>query len=316
MIVCVGAAVLDVLLSGKVFSSHMENGQNVEEFVVGQKYELEKVTYSTGGGATNAAVTFARQGLHPIFMGKIADDPAGKIVADDLHAEGVDTTLMRTIDGANTGYSTILLDPDGDRTVLVYRGVSAEFSLEDFDLEHMQGDWLYISSLAGNLAVIEKLVQAAKAREMQVAMNPGSRELEQADWLKEIIKEIDVLSLNKEEVQQLVEGENDEALVRNCSDMVDIVVMTDGPRGLTATDRQQVISAGMYEDVPVIDRLGAGDAFASGFVSKIAQGKSLAEAIVFGSANSTSVVSQIGAKPGILRANAVLHDMPLDIKPF
>ena len=67
----------------------------------------------------------------------------------------------------------------------------------------------------------------------------------------------------------------------------------------------------MYQDVKVIDRLGAGDAFASGFLSQWSQGKSLKESIVFASANSTSVVTKIGAKAGILHKGFKLHEMPL-----
>jgi ribokinase len=72
----------------------------------------------------------------------------------------------------------------------------------------------------------------------------------------------------------------------------------------------------MYEDVKVIDRTGAGDAFGSGFLSYWAQGKSLKDSIVFASANSTSVVTKIGAKVGILYKGAKLHAMPLSEDPF
>jgi sugar/nucleoside kinase (ribokinase family) len=316
IMVSVGAAVQDVFLSGKVFAPHIENGEKVEEFKAGEKYELEKVTFSTGGGATNAAVTFSRQGLHPIYMGKIGDDPAGKIVLDELHREGVDTTLVKTDPNVNTGYSTLLLAPTGERTVLVYRGASEHFGHDDFDLAHLHGDWLYVTSLAGNLDIIERLVEAAKAKDMKVAINPGKKELEQADRLKQVLHKVDVLTLNKEEIQQLVEGETDEQLVRHCSDMTPTTVMTDGPNGVTATDRTVIVKAGMYEDVPVIDRTGAGDAFGSGLVATLAKGKSLAEAVLFASANSTSVVGQIGAKAGILDEHTQLHDMPLEVSDF
>jgi sugar/nucleoside kinase (ribokinase family) len=72
----------------------------------------------------------------------------------------------------------------------------------------------------------------------------------------------------------------------------------------------------MYEDVKVVDRTGAGDAFGSGFLSQWAMGKSLKESIIFASANSTSVVEKIGAKAGILSINTRLHEMPLHEKPF
>ena len=72
----------------------------------------------------------------------------------------------------------------------------------------------------------------------------------------------------------------------------------------------------MYEDVPVLDRTGAGDAFGSGFLAYYSQGHSLKESVVFASANSTSVVQKIGAKDGILHKGTVLHDMPIIEKEF
>ena len=67
-------------------------------------------------------------------------------------------------------------------------------------------------------------------------------------------------------------------------------------------------------DAGYLDR--AGDAFCSGFVAMIAAGHGIGEAVTFASANSTSVVSQIGAKAGILRKGASVHPMPLIVKSF
>lgn len=315
-LVAVGAAVQDVFLSGQIFTPQNEDGQLVEEFKLGEKYDLENVIFSTGGGATNAAVTFARQGLHSQFLGRVADDVAGRAVLEDLHQEAVDTSLVIQDPDSRTGYSTLLLAPSGERTILTFRGSSRDFSPEDFELNHVEADWLYISSLAGNLDALTRIIERAKSKQIKVAINPGKDELDQPDRLKDLLKRVDVLALNRDEIQKLVEGDSDETLVRHCSDMVNTVIMTDGPRGVTATDRQQLIHGGMYEDVPVIDRTGAGDAFASGLVAKLALGQPLADALIFASANSTAVVGQIGAKAGILRHDAVLHDMPLEIKPF
>jgi len=92
--------------------------------------------------------------------------------------------------------------------------------------------------------------------------------------------------------------------------------VSDGPNGVFASDGASIIEAGMYEDVKVFDRTGAGDAFGSGFVSYYSQGKALHESVVFASANSTSVVTKIGAKEGILHAGGALHDMPIKERKF
>ena len=117
-------------------------------------------------------------------------------------------------------------------------------------------------------------------------------------------------------MQQLVEGETLEELVRHGLHYVPVVIVSDGPNGVVASDGKTIVRAGMYEDVKVVDRTGAGDAFGSGFLSQYAQGKSLKDSIVFASANSTSVVTKIGAKEGILQKNVTLHEMPLHEKPF
>ncbi|HEX9679705.1 MAG TPA: carbohydrate kinase family protein [Candidatus Saccharimonadales bacterium] len=315
-ILSVGAAVQDVFLSGDVFKPQNEDGQLVEEFKLGEKYELGGVVFATGGGATNAAVTFARQGLHAKFLGKLGEDVSARMVLDDLHQNGVDTSLVKTDAGVKTGYSTLLLAPTGERTILTFRGSSDDFKPDDFLLGSTEADWLYISSLAGAMDALESLIGWAQSRNIRIAINPGKGELAQADQLRELLKSCQVLIVNKDEIGQLVAGQDDQQLVRHASDMTPIVVMTDGPNGATATNREIIVAAGMYEDVPVIDRTGAGDAFGSGLVAALARGQSLAEAVKFASANSTSVVGQIGAKAGILDKDVVLHDMPLEVNDF
>lgn len=88
-------------------------------------------------------------------------------------------------------------------------------------------------------------------------------------------------------------------------------MITDGPNGVLASDGKTIVRAGMYEDVKSIDRTGAGDAFWLWFLSQWAQGADLKQSILFGSANSTSVIQFIGAKTGILHRGAELHSMPM-----
>ncbi len=311
----VGGAVQDVLLGGKVFTPQNENGELVEEFKLGGKYEVDEVTFSTGGGATNGAVTFARQGLRSVFMGKIGHDPAGQAVVTDLKQEKVDVSGLVYSKKFQTGYSSILISPTGERVVLVYRGASTHYRKENFDVSKLNSDWLFVTSMAGSMDVIEHLVSAAKSKHMKVALIPGSGELKQTDWLKKIAAGVDVFSANKEETQTLVGGDSLEELAINMSRLSGgVAVVTDGPNGVATSDGQRVCRAGMYEDVPVIDRLGAGDAFASGFVAAIAKGGSMEDAIILGSANSTSVVQFVGAKKGILHASTELHGMDISTR--
>ena len=162
------------------------------------------------------------------------------------------------------------------------------------------------------MKALDSLFSDAKEKGVKIFFNPGKGELKQRDKLVGLLSDVDVLSVNREEMQQLVEGEDLESLVRHGLNIVPNIIVTDGVNGSMSSDGKTIVRAGMYEDVPAIDRTGAGDAFGSGFLSQWANGVSLARSVQFASANSSAVVSKIGAKAGILRHGAKLHTMPLE----
>jgi len=318
-ILAIGAAVQDVFLSHSDEFKPVSDRSAHETFLrleLGAKADVNNIDFTIGGGATNAAVTFARQGLHSQFMGTIGEDPAGRAVLDTLDEEGVDTSEVTYSKRYNTGYSVLLLAPNGERTILTYRGASTHYDIKNFDLKESDADWMYVSSMAGNMDVLDKLFDQASRLSIKIMFNPGKKELAERRKLKALLDDVEVLLVNREEMQQIVEGDDLEELVRHALNYVPTVIVSDGPNGVMATDGKTIVRAGMYEDVKVIDRTGAGDAFGSGFLSQWAAGKSLKESIIFASANSTSVVTRIGAKAGILHKNTRLHEMPLSEKPF
>lgn len=312
-ILSIGKATQDVFLKSDEFDPFTEGDIAYTHLPLGVKMEVEDVTFATGGNASNVAVTFARQGLQARYMWTLGIDPASETVLRDLDHEGVDTSLVVQNDTYQAGYSNILIATNGERTILNHRGISTGPEGNDINFAAIaEADWIYPTSLAdGGIDLLARIVTAAQKGDTKVMLNPAGPELEHVTKLKAILEDVDVLCVNKEEMQQLVEGQSLEELVRHGLHFCPVIIVSDGPNGVCASDGLTIISAGMYEDVPVVDRTGAGDAFASGFLSQWAQGKSLKEAIIFASANSTSVVTKIGAKAGILETTASLHEMPI-----
>ncbi len=318
-IITIGAAVQDVFLSHSTEFKPVSDKSPDELFIkldLGGKADVNNIDFCTGGGATNAAVTFLRQGIEADFMGTIADDPAGQAVLRDLDEEGVGTQYISYSKKHHTGYSVLLLAPNGERTILTYRGASTHYDASNFDLTNVSADWLYVSSMAGEMDILNKIFHTAKKKNIKIFFNPGKGELKKLSKMKALLEDVDVLSVNKEEAQQIVNGDSLVELIRRLKNLVPVAIISDGPNGVIASDGQTIVRAGMYEDVKVIDRTGAGDAFGSGFLSHYVKGKSLKDSIVFASANSTSVVQKIGAKTGILHKGAELHAMPLSEEPF
>lgn len=316
-ILSIGKGTQDVFLKSDEFDPHKEGKVMYTHLPLGLKMEVEDVTFSTGGNATNVAVTFARQGLESAYMWALGTDPVSEIILHALDKESVDTRYIVQNEKNQSGYSLILIATNGERTILNHRGqaVGKNFGL-NFDAIK-EYDWIYPTSLgSGGLGMLREIVDSAEHHGVKVMLNPAGPELAEPDKLKAILESVEVLCCNKEEMQLLVSGQTCEELALHALTYVPVAIVSDGPNGVVATDGKTIVRAGMYEDVAVVDRTGAGDAFASGFLSQWSQGKSLKESIIFASANSTSVVTKIGAKEGILHSGVRLHEMPLHERPL
>ena len=312
-ILSIGAATQDVFLdnSPEFRLISMAKDQDVVGFDLGSKIDVRNIEISSGGGATNAATTFARQGLSSSFMGVIGSDISGEQVLKMLDEESIDTSRVEFSTRYNTDYSTILLAPNGERTILTYRGASGHIYADNFELKYGEFDWVYVSNLAGRFDSLVKIFKESTKKGAKIAWNPGKNELLEAEKVRTLLRDVEILIVNKEEASLIFEGVSAEELVRNGSKFIPVMILTDGPDGVWAISGDKMIRAGMYEDVPSVDRTGAGDAFGSGFVSQWAQGANLQQSVLFASANSTAVIQHLGAKKGILYKNAKLHSMPM-----
>lgn len=315
-VLTIGKATQDVFLRDDEFDPKLEGKVAYTHLPLGAKLNIAEAYFTTGGNATNVAVTLARQGLEAYYSWLLGNDPASQASVAALDEDNVNLRYVQHISGLMSSYSTVLLSPDGERTILNYSGTLPASRQIERLLDSMNGthpSWVYPSAVGGieNLGLI---VSWARQRLARVMLNPAGSELEDPIKLKSLLSDVEVLCLNKEEMKLLVEGDSLEELVIHGLGYCSVVIVSDGPNGVCASDGKTIVTAGMYEDVPVIDRTGAGDAFAGGFLSQWVLGRSLKDSIILASANSTSVVGSIGAKAGILHAGAALHEMKITEK--
>lgn len=314
-IVTIGSALQDIYLIDRDDFEAMELDEGLSIFgkmAIGSKIDIDKVSYDVGGGGTNTAVTFARNGHETIFIGNVGRDAAGDAVLECLDRENIDSSYVNFVDG-HTGCSVVLLDArTADRTILTYRGASADFgNLNADDLETIQPDWLYATSLRGDMDTLLAFFEKAKVLGAKIMFNPGELEIKHLDKLIGLLDLVDVLLVNKEEAAQLVPGVVLAELVERLANYCPTVLITDGMMGAIATDRQETYRLGVYEQKRVRDRTGAGDAFGSGFLSEWAKGASFEDALRFAAANASTVTQKYGAKAGILSDASSLHPMPI-----
>ena len=319
-IVSLGSALQDIylidhddLVGGFIPGEAKEEKEIFKKLEIGTKVDIDRVLFETGGGGTNSAVTFSRCGHEAVFIGNIGRDSAGEAILACLDEEGIDNSYVCFAPHKKTGCSVILLDTkSGERTILTHRGASAKFdNLNPDDLDEIQPDWMYITTLRGDMKTLEKFLKKAKNLGVKVMWNPGKLEIKEQKKLLSLLSYIEVLIVNKKEAGEIVGGTNLRELLEKLKGYCPAVIITDGQMGAIATDGVDIIRAGLYEDTPVKDTTGAGDSFGSGFLAAYASGKSFEKSLVFAAANSTSVVSKLGAKPGILTGKERLHQMPI-----
>ena len=206
-IISIGSATRDVF-----FSAHELKKFKMEEFPTGEamclgygsKLEMKKIAFASGGGGTNAAVTFARQGLKTANIGVIGQDFNGGDILRELESEGIDIQYFQKHDDDFTAYSVILVHEGGERTILSYKGEGQHFDINRISFEKLNSKWFFLDSLGGNYDVLEGLVNHAVKNDIKLATNPGGKELAHGlEKLKPLLKNFSIIIMNQEEAAGL-----------------------------------------------------------------------------------------------------------------
>jgi ribokinase len=302
-VITFGSATRDVFLRSKAMELHKEHGIQEACFPFGAKIDVEDITIETGGGATNNAVSFARLAkLKTAVVAAVGNDASGNEIADALKRERINTSLIQRVKNVKTGYSVILLSKAAERTILTYRGAASMISDDKIDWEKISAKLFHVSSLGGNLDLLNAIIKRAKKIGAEVCFNPGSNELKQGKKiLAPLFAKLDIVFLNREEAS-LLTGVKDADLPGIIKAMRGICahsVVTDGPAGAYAVTPHETIFAGIIP-VKKINLTGAGDAFASAYAAAMLKHNDVRTALALGSANATGVVQRMGAKVGIL----------------
>lgn len=276
-------------------------------FSFGDKIPVRDLQFSVGGNAANNAVGASRLGVKASIVLSLGIDPVGKQIIDTLGSEGVDISNVIQQPGTVSNYSTIV-NYSGERTIFTFHAPR----VYTFPPQLSPAPWVYLTSMGEGFAPFyaKVLEWLAKNTEVKLAFNPGSWQLKAGrEGLAEVLSKTYVLFVNREEAEKLTglsdsHGKEKDLLVSLSKLGVKMPVVTDGEGGSYIFDGTKFVHAGILP-IDAYERTGAGDAFGSGCLSAIIQGKSLEEALVWGTLNSTSVIGYIGSQKGLLRQEEI-----------
>ena len=279
MLVVIGDLVADLIVLG---ATGLERGTD----------NPAQVRLTRGGSAANVAVAAAPR--HPVrFIGRVGDDTLGRALVDELDAAGVQARVQR---GGRTGAIVVLVDADGERTMITDRGAAADLdAIAESDIAG--ADWVHaplygFANPRSARAVTDAAARAA-AHGARVSLDLSSvatlRELG-PHTVRRILAELDphVVFANDEEARA----------VRDLGIAVPprttwVVKRGADPVLVTAGGRTDAVPVEKVADV--LDTTGAGDAFAAGYLVAALEGADALGAARAGGVLAMSALRRPGA---------------------
>ncbi|MGY5876267.1 MAG: PfkB family carbohydrate kinase [Candidatus Thorarchaeota archaeon] len=250
---------------------------------------------SVGGSATNFAMQSARLGVKTGLVSCIGNDPYGQMVQKDLAKIGVDTKSMLVLDKQQTGLFFAVTDSSNNSMIFVEPGANRFLDKHSLDEEyiarartiHVAGGFPMMTTMAADIATTNGLI---------LSLDPG-RAAWSVDYSKVLLK-TDLLFVNQKELVDYFKiNPTKTALKAFAKTFPGIVIVKQGTKGAIATDGFEYCTSAVFE-VSVADTLGAGDAFAAGFITAWSRSERIQQALNVANAVAALTITKKGAQNG------------------
>ncbi len=237
-----------------------------------------------GGTGANVACTASRLGLRTGLVSWVGDDADGQLILADLRHFGVDTTYVTTTPNASSNYTTVLIDPSGEKAIVI---VPTTFDVLDLTpaltATLRQARLVYIPPY--DLEQLEQVAQIVRPAGGRICTDIEPVAGLQEKTLPHVLSLVDLAFFNS---ATLPPDNLAETAMTLAAGGPERVIITCGAGGALACDGREVFTAPAYE-VPVKDTTGAGDCFTGAFLAATIHHFPLAEALQY--ANAAAALS-------------------------
>lgn len=248
-----------------------------------------------GGSACNTARAMATLGATVGFIGKIGDDAVGQFYEKAVREAGVTPYFIHT--KGISGSCTVLISPDGERTMGTFLGPAATIRPDEISEDMLaRYQCIYIEGyLIVNEPLVRTTMEKAKKLGLKIALDLSNYNIVNAfkELLEDLIpRYVDILFSNESEAETYTGLPAREA-VKALAGQVDIAIVTLGKEGAMVGHGGHVFSVAAEGGKPV-DTTGAGDNFAAGFLYGLSRGVTLEQCARIGSLLAGYVIDVIG----------------------
>jgi ribokinase len=254
-----------------------------------------------GGAAANVAAWLAVGGTRATFVGQVGDDALGRRAVAEVTAAGV--TAAVSVDPVRaTGTCIVLVDPDGERTMIPDAGANAGLGeVVASAVLPVDADCLYLSGYAllgaGSRPFALAALDVARERSWVIAVDAASAAPLAAAGAEAFAAWVGtgVLLFANEDEAEVLSGPAADALGL-LGERFGEAVVKNGSAGAGWSDgtmRERVQS----RPVAAVDSTGAGDAFSAGFLTARLDGQDVPACLLAGAALGARAVGRAGARP-------------------
>lgn len=250
-----------------------------------------------GGSVCNTMRAMAKLGAQTGFIGKVGTDDVAAYYEEALKQVGVTPYFVRT--KGISGSCTVLISPDGERTMGTFLGPAATLTPDEITTEMLSAyHTIYIEGyLLVNEALVRQTMKRARAMGVQVALDLSNFNIVNAfrGLLEELIPQyVNILFSNESEAEAFTGLPAHEAL-QELARWVDVAVVTVGKEGALVCGGGETVAVPASGGKPV-DTTGAGDHFAAGFLYGRSQNATLEQSARIGSLLAGHVIGVVGAE--------------------
>lgn len=267
----------------------------------GEKIPVSEVHYGLGGSACNAIVAMAKMGIKSAFATVLGSNSLNSEVLQVFKKHKISTKFILRGPHEKFGFSLVLIGPDGDRTILIYREKN-DYSKIDVKKIVKASDAVYVGGIAPHFAILqEKILGALDGTSKKLYLNPSGYQLEkQYKVLKKMVARSEIVAVNFEEALQLTRkssAEIKDLLCAICNMGAAKVIVTRGRHGAFYHDGSKFFKVSAMK-IKARGSAGSGDAFFGSFVATQIKGFSTEDSLKFAAINGAGVASFYGAQKG------------------
>jgi sugar/nucleoside kinase (ribokinase family) len=259
---------------------------------------------SSGGSVANTCAVAAALAARVAYVGKVADDELGRTFRHDISTAGVTFPTPPLIDGTPTARCLILVTPDGQRTMNTFLGACTALDASDVQpsfvaqaaVTYLEG---YLFDPPAAQAAFYKAADAAHTAGRQIALSLSDAfcvNRHRDAFRKLVAGHVDILFANEAEITALYQTNTFHEAAELARMDVAVAALTRSEAGSLILRGAETVTV-KAQPTKVIDTTGAGDAYAAGFLTGLAQGKTMAECGRIASIAAAEVISHYGARP-------------------